>query len=102
MSTAISALGPAVTAPAGTALPTGLTAQAAPEGQQPAQPRGANRPALSGKQMQALRAECEVYRKTPESQSPPIDLVGELGTLRLSCLGLDMMDALRAVPKDQK
>ena len=102
MSTAISALGPAVTAQAGTALRDGLTAQAAPDGQQPAQPKGASRPGLSGEQMRALRAECEAFRKTPEAQSPPTDLVGELGTLRPTCTLLDMMDALRAMPEGQK
>jgi len=102
MSTAILALGPAVTAPAGTALPTGLTAQAAPEVKQRAQPKGAERPALSREQMRAQRAECEAFRKTPEAQSPSTDLVGELGTSCVSSTLLDMMEALRAMPEGPK
>jgi hypothetical protein len=101
MSFAIPASGSPATAPARSAH-TDLTAQAAPDGPTPAPPNPANPPRLTDAQMKALREECAAYRQGPESQSPPTDLVGELGTPRVSCTLLDMMDALRAMPEGQK
>lgn len=102
MSNALLKLGPAATARPGTALQDGLTAQAGSGAMPPAQQKASPPPALSPEQMKALREECATYRNRPKSASPPTDFLGQLATPGPSCVILDMVDALRAMPQRPK